>query len=173
MDILRAIVDRAVLLTLIVAAGAAPSYIQQYRQQVAGRLAQVESDLAGFEALAARRHGGDMRALIAHHLASDDATFRGEGVVIERMLTRADALRETYAALDAPLARQAWYLARHADAEIARSTWSIYDPAFVLTPAGIVFALVVGVGAWLILFGLWRLLAALGRSLTPARSAAR
>ena len=65
-------------------------------------------------------------------------------------------------ALQGSLFRQAAYLARHADAGLARATWHDWVPTFALSPDGIVFALLFAVLVWLAFHILWRLLALLG-----------
>ncbi|NNC54656.1 MAG: DUF2937 family protein, partial [Pseudomonadales bacterium] len=65
------------------------------------------------------------------------------------------------------------YLLRASDPQIVRATWTLFEPSFALTPPGIVFALVAGVGVWLLLFALWRLCSAIVLAIRPLRSAAR
>ena len=81
--ILRGILDRIVLVVAILAAGCVPSFIAQYRQRLGGMLDQASKDLALFQDIANRFHGGDIQRLIKHHLASTDPTFRSEGVAMD------------------------------------------------------------------------------------------
>ena len=167
-----ALLDRMVFVACIVACGAVPGFIAQYRQQVIGRLAQARADLEPFIGIAKRRHGDDLQRLIDHHLASGDVTFVREGQAISSMADSLALLSEAQAALDGPLASQAWYLLGHMDPAIAASTWNAFEPAFALTTEGIVFALVAGVSLWALLVGTSRTLRALAASLGSSRNAA-
>lgn len=158
---LRGLLDRAVLIAAVLGAGTIPGFIAQYRQRVGGMLAQVQTDLAPFLEIAQRLHGGDLERLIAHHRASSDPTFRAEGDAIAAMRDTIDRLQDTYSALSGDLFQQLVYLTQSIDTEIARATWEIFEPSFSFTPSGLVFALAVGLAAWL-LFSLFAgLLAAL------------
>lgn len=138
-----------------------PSFVNQYRQRVGGRLEQVEQDLAPFQQIADRYHGGSLDALIQHHLRSSDPTFFAEGRAIQAMLDSSIRLREMLHSLDTDIAHQLLYLALHRDAGILRSTMEVYEPAFVMNTDGLIVALVFGLLAWLLFLGLWRMSAAL------------
>ena len=155
MNIVRALLDRIVLLVAVVAAGCIPSFIVQYRQRLGGRLDQVLADLAPFQEIANRNHGGSLSELIRYHLASTDATFHQEGAALQSMLQNAERLRAMLAGLDTDLVHQTTYLLLHYDADLLRATWGGYQPGFTLDLQGVVFALAVGVGLWVIFLGLW------------------
>jgi hypothetical protein len=163
---LRGLLDRLVLIAAVLAAGTVPGFIAQYRQRVGGMLAQVQADLAPFIEIARRFHAGDLERLIAHHRASSDPTFRAEGDAIATMRDSADRLQDAHTALETDLVGQLLYLAQSVDSGIARATWEIFEPSFSFSPSGIAFALVVGLGAWLVYSLLAGLIAAL---FTPRR----
>ena len=117
MGVIRGLLDRIVLLCAVVAAGCVPSFIAQYRQHASGRLEQVLADLAPFQLIADREHGGSLTALIQHHLQSSDATFHGEGAALQNMVDAADHLHATLQGLDTDLYHQSLYLLLHGDAE--------------------------------------------------------
>ena len=73
MFLIRGLLDRIILIGAIFAAACIPSFVVQYRQRLGGRLDQVLRDLQPFQEIANRNHGGDMKKLIQHHLASTDA----------------------------------------------------------------------------------------------------
>jgi hypothetical protein len=147
------VLDRLVLLTAVVAAACVPSFIVQYRQRLGGRLDQVLADLAPFQAIANRNFGGDLGALIRHHLASADPTFHAEGAALQGMVSAAARLRSAAQALNTDLIHQCVYLARHADPQLVSATWHVYQPGFTLTLQGAAFALVLGGLIWLLLLG--------------------
>ena len=175
MSWLGAILDRIVLLAGVVAAGCIPSFIVQYRQRLGGRLEQVVADLAPFQAIADRYHGGSLAELINYHLQSTDATFHQEGAALQSMVLSAERLRSMLAGLDTDLMHQCAYLALHHDNELLRATWGAYQPGFTLDLQSVVFALAVGIALWAVFLGIWHgvraLLKAWGSG--PSRPAAR
>ena len=159
MKTVRALLDRIVLLVAVVAAGCIPSFIIQYRQRLGGRLDQVQADLAPFQAIADRFHGGSLSELIRYHLQSTDATFHQEGAALQSMVQAAERLRAMLAALDTDLAHQCLYMLLHHDNELLRATWSSYQPGFTLDLQGVVFALAIGLVIWALFLGLWHVVA--------------
>jgi hypothetical protein len=157
--VIRGLLDRIVLLCAVVAAGCVPSFIAQYRQRASGRLDQVLADLAPFQQIADREHGGSLTALIQHHLQSSDATFHGEGAALQSMVDAVDRLRALLQGLDTDLYHQCLYLLLHGDPNLARATWSLFEPGFSLTLQGALFALILGVLLWLLFLGLWHAVA--------------
>jgi len=155
MAVIRGLVDRAVLLCAVIIAGCVPSFIAQYRQRAAGRLDQVLADLAPFQQIAEREHGGSLPALVQYHLQSSDPTFHAEGTALQAMLDAAARLRALLQGLDTDLYHQCLYLLLHHDLDLVRSTWSLYQPGFALTTQGALFALVAGVLLWLLFLALW------------------
>jgi Protein of unknown function (DUF2937) len=151
----RALLDRIVLLVAVVAAGCIPSFIIQYRQRLGGRLDQVQADLAPFQAIADRSHGGSLAELIRYHLQSTDATFHQEGAALQSMVQAAERLRSMLAALDSDLLHQCAYLLVHHDSDLVRATWGSYQPGFTLDLQSAVFALAVGVALWALFLGIW------------------
>lgn len=161
---LRGLLDRLLLVAAVLCAGALPSFIAQYRQRLGGRLEQVIRDLAPFQEIANRLHGGSLDALIKYHLASTDNTFHAEGQAIQDMVNSAASLRSAADALNADLWHQLWYLTRHLDTGLAGGTWSSFVPSVPITLDGLVFALIVGLLLWLIVAFLWSLLARMFRT---------
>jgi hypothetical protein len=159
MKTVRDILDRIVLLAAVVAAGCIPSFIVQYRQRLGGRLDQVLADLAPFQQIANRYHGGSLSELIRYHLASTDATFHQEGAALQSMVASAERLRAMLAGLDTDLVHQCAYLLLHHDSELLRATWGGYQPGFTLDLQSVLFALAVGVVLWGIFLGLWHAVA--------------
>jgi hypothetical protein len=163
MRMVRGILDRLVLLAAVLIAACIPSFIAQYRQRLGGRLDQVHSDLAPFQAIANHDFGGSLAKLIDYHLASQDATFHREGMALQSMVDAAARLREALQALNADLVHQCLYLLRHPDYDLLRSTWSAYQPGFTLTVQGALFAFVLGLIIWSAFLGFWHSTAAVAR----------
>ena len=155
MDILRGILDRIVLIGAILAAGCVPSFIAQYRQRLGGMLDQANRDLALFQDIANRFHGGDIQRLIKHHLASTDPTFRAEGTAIQTMVETVARLKANLAALNTDLFNQVRWIAQEGDGTVARATWESFVPAMSFTPEALIFAFATGVSIWLVFLLLW------------------
>jgi hypothetical protein len=135
-----------------------PKFIGDYRQQLAGRLAQAQEDLALFQAIADRFHQGSLEALIQLHLASPVPSFHAEGEAIQQLAGRVEQLSSALHRLDASLIQQLPVLLLQGDREIAAATWSLYEPGLILTPEALVCALITGLSFSLpaFLFRLWR-----------------
>ena len=155
MSLLRGILDRVVLVGAVLAAGCVPSFVAQYRQRLGGMLDQATKDLALFQDIANRFHGGDIQRLIKHHLASTDPTFRAEGTAIQVMVETVARLRESLAALETGFYGQLAYLARDGDPAVARATWDAFVPAMSLTAEALLFAFAAGVAVWLVFLAVW------------------
>lgn len=152
---LRGLLDRLVLLAGTLAGGCIPGFIQQYRQRVGGRLDQVQQDLAPFQEIARRFHGGDMEKLVQHHLASSDPSFHAEGQALQQMIDALARLTAMAEGLAGSIWQQVGYLMRHYDAEIGAATWRDHVPTFSLDPSSILIALTVGVVCWVVFQLLW------------------
>jgi hypothetical protein len=153
--VLRGLLDRLVLIAGTIAGGCIPGFIQQYRQRVGGRLDQVQVDLAPFQEIARRYHGGDMDAMVRHHLASTDPTFHAEGQALQAMLASLARLQSMAEGLAGSIWQQVGFLVRHYDREIGAATWRDHVPTFSLDAGGILIALGVGVACWLVFHLLW------------------
>lgn len=170
---LRGLLDRLVLLAGTIAGGCVPGFIQQYRQRVGGRLDQVQIDLAPFQQIANRYHGGDMDALVRHHLASTDPTFHAEGAALQAMLHSLERLQAMAEGLSGSVWQQMGFLLRHYDAGIGAATWRDHVPTFALEPASLVVAATIGLVCWLMFLLLWNAVAWSARRLQARTAAAR
>lgn len=155
---LGGIADRIVLVCGTVAGGCVPGFVAQYRQRVGGMLDQVLKDIAPFQEIANRYHGGSLEALVDYHLASNDPTFHAEGAAVQAMLNSEQSLRQSYEALQGGIWQQlAWLVPNH-DPAVVRAAWNDYIPSLTLDLQGITVALVLGVSLWLAFLALeWTL----------------
>lgn len=163
MNFIGGMLDRVILLLGVMAGGCAPSFINQYQQRLGGRLDQVLQDLAPFQAIANRYHGGSLDALIQHHLNSSDRTFYEEGAAIQAMADSVVRLREALAGMDTDVLHQLLYLVQHHDPEIVSATLAVYEPAFVMSVDSLMVAGILGLSVWLLFIGTWRLAALIFR----------
>jgi hypothetical protein len=158
MWLLRGLLDRVLLVCAVVAGGLVPGFIAQYRQRLGGRLDQARIDLQPWQSLADRFYAGDIDKLIQYHLSSTDPKFHAEGAIIRSLVTNVQQLQSAVDALHANLYQQLGYLTLHADPALMRGTAHDWVPTFALSAEGLLFALVVGVGVWLLFQALWGLL---------------
>lgn len=154
---LRGLLDRLVLVAGTLAGGCVPGFIQQYRQRVGGRLDQVQLDLAPFQEIARRFHGGDMDSLVHHHLSSPDPSFNAEGQALQGMLDALQRLQAMAEGLSGTLWQQIAFLLRHYDADIGAATWRDHVPTFAMNPDGLVVAFTIGLALWAAFLLLWQL----------------
>ena len=163
MLILRGLLDRLLLISAVVAGGLIPGFIAQYRQRLGGRLDQARIDLAPWQNLADQFYHGDIGSLIQYHLASSDPKFRAEGAVIRSLVDSVHQLQSAVDALHGNLLQQFAYLAWHADPGLTRATFGDWVPTFSLSGEGILFAVLLALGVWLLFHLLWRLVTQLVR----------
>jgi hypothetical protein len=153
MRLLSGLLDRLLLLIAVGAAGVLPAFVQQYRQRLAGRLDQLNEDLAAWRQIAERLHQGDMQALIRHHRDSGDPTFVAGGDAVHAMLQHAAELEAALAAMQGSLPAQIAGWLQHLRWNDVEATWALFQPQFPMDPQGLLFALVGGGLLWLLLLG--------------------
>src|SRR5438105_4721344 len=170
---LRGLFDRLFLVTATVAGGLVPGFIAQYRQRLGGRLDQARLDLEPWQRIADQFHQGDIEKLIQYHLNSNDPTFHSEGVVIRSLVATVRHLQSVVDALHSNLFQQVGYLTLHADAGLARATFTDWVPTFALSVEGALFALLFAVAVWLLFHASWRLIGLASRGLLGATQAPR
>jgi hypothetical protein len=141
---LRTLIYLTLFATGFLIGGVFPSFSVQYQQRVLAQYEQITTDLAPFQEIANRHHGGSMDALIEHHLKSGDPTFYDEGIAIQMMATNHAELAATATSLEGPAFDQVVYLVQQGDLEIARATWDVYTPTLITSEQAIIFAILVG-----------------------------
>ena len=161
MSLVRGVLDRLVLIGGVLAGGCVPGFVAQYQQRVGGRLDQVKLDLAPFQEIARRYHGGDLHKLVEHHLASPDQSFHAEGQAVQNMMDSLARLQGMMEGLSGSIWHQLGYLAGHFDHEIGAATWHSFVPSFNLDVASLAVAAALGFALWLVFHGIWRGLAKL------------
>jgi len=134
-----------------------PKFIGDYQQYLGGQLDQAEIDLALFQAIADRFHGGSLAALIQRHLNSTDPTFIAEGAAIQELADQVTRLTESMAGLQGNLSQQIASLIRYADPDTAAASWALFQPGLVFTPEALLCALITGLVFSLPAFGLLHL----------------
>ena len=121
-----------------------PGFVDQYAKRVSAHRIEIARNFAGFQDTANRYFGGNVEALIAHHLASDDRAFRDEGTVIQGLHERLVILTAELAAMTGPLIKQIVHVAFRPDKEILDETWSEYTYSVPLNPPAIITGIAIG-----------------------------
>ena len=151
---------RGTIYILVFVAGALvssqfPTFSNQYHQRLQARYEQVNIDLAPFEAIADRYHGGSMEALVQHHLNSNDPTFYAEGEAIQLMLDSRRSLAESESVAADSYLQQATWLYQHRDDVLVSSTRNGFQPALLADTRALTFAAGIGLAlaavVWLLL----------------------
>jgi hypothetical protein len=152
---IRGIIYIAVFATGCFLGGLFPSFSIQYHQRLEAQYDQVSIDLAPFEEIANRYHGGDLEALVQHHLNSTDPTFHAEGEAIQLMIDSQAYLAESKAAASSPYVDQAVYFYRHMDDAVGTAVLDGFVPTLVTTENAITFALTIGTVTICVFWLLW------------------
>ncbi|XOV87438.1 MAG: DUF2937 family protein [Pseudomonadota bacterium] len=109
-----------------------PGFISQYSLRTDAHLREVTQNLAGFQAIADRYHGGSLTALIELHQRSTEPTFRAEAQVIERMVNRQRHFLAEQRALSAGLVSSLVHLLLRGDRELLAETTQGYTYTLTL-----------------------------------------
>jgi len=155
---IRSIIYIAVFVIGFAVGGLFPSFSVQYHQRLQAQYDQVIIDLAPFQEIADRYHGGSLDALVQHHLNSTDPTFYAEGEAIYLMMDSQVRLAESKAAAEAPYVDQTLYFYQRMDEDVARATWDSFTPALVTTENAMTFALTIGAITLLLFWATWTML---------------
>ncbi len=135
------LVDRVLCVVGAVLFSQAPEFMQQYLQRLGGHLDEAHRQLAQFRHAAAQT-GLTLDRLIAQTAANADPAVAKLGGVMTDTVARAEQLQ---AAHDAILGASLWTrplaFLRYLEADIARGTWNIFQPAVPTTAEGLVYAL--------------------------------
>ncbi|MEO1574636.1 MAG: DUF2937 family protein [Pseudomonadota bacterium] len=173
MGFLGSILDRLLLIGAVLVAGAFPSFATQYEQQLTASLNQASDDLAPFQAIADRHHGGSLDRLVAHHRNSDDPVFYEEGDAIESLMGTLAALRTSQSQMQGGLFSDARHIVTTRHPDIRASTLSSFRPSMEYRPDALVFALAAGFTLWFLIAAPCRMLAGGARRISTPRRRAR
>jgi hypothetical protein len=167
---IRGLVYLVIFLAGFALGGVFPSFSAQYHQRLQAQFEQVDMDLAPFQEIANRFHGGSLDALIQHHLNSSDPTFYAEGEAIQLMIDSRNRLAESRTAAESGYLEQAVYLYRNRSDAAVQATWESFSPALLATETAISFALTVAIT---LLLAVWLLGSTLTFAIRRSRAAKR
>jgi hypothetical protein len=110
----------------------APNFVDQYTQRLDAHFIEVRNNLAPFQEIADRLHGGSLDKLIEQHAQSPDPTFHAEGDAIRTMRDRYVRFQQEKLGLAGELPQQLWWLARQGDRELLAETRDHYSFGILL-----------------------------------------
>ena len=116
------------------------AFMQQYMQNLAGRLAEARADLAGLLARAAEA-GLPVEAYIDTFLTATNPLFVREGEALRAKIAHVQDLTATYDALQAAgLWDRPVVFATRLDPAIAADVWAHFQPAVPIDTASLIYA---------------------------------
>ena len=140
----------------------APGFVDQYAKRVSAHYIEAQHNFAGFQQAANQYFNGDVSALVAHHLASTDAVFKGEAKTIGELFARIRALSAELAALNGASLARLIHIIVNPNRDIFQETVAAYSYTVPLSPDaiayGVITGLVLSLAVELILAGLYVLM---------------
>ena len=122
----------------------APGFVDQYAKRVSAHYLEAQHNFAGFQQAANQYFNGDVSALVAHHLASSDAVFKGEAKTIGDLFARIRALSAELAALSGSSIARLVHVIVNPDHDIFQETAAAYSYTVPLSPDAIAYGVITG-----------------------------
>jgi hypothetical protein len=122
----------------------APGFVDQYAKRVSAHYLEAQHNFAGFQQAANQYFNGDVSALVAHHLASSDAVFKGEAKTIGDLFARIRALSAELAALNGSSIARLVHVIVNPDHDIFQETAAAYSYTVPLSPDAIAYGVITG-----------------------------
>lgn len=119
-----------------------PNFVTQYEQRLSAHLNEVNTNLAGFQEIADRRHNGSLQQLLAHHRQSSDATFQDEATAIDGMIQRRSFLMQEQQAMSTSLLGKVTHLLGQPRSPLIRDTLDEYSVSVPLNTTALFSGLV-------------------------------
>ncbi len=119
-----------------------PMFVQQYTQRLAGHLDEVRWYLQRLEAIAVE-HGMAITSYVQQFVKSSEPLMVSQGHLMEEMVERSHRLGQALEQLQsASLFTKPWVFFRYVDFSIAKNAFQQFEPGFVTSLEGIIYALV-------------------------------
>lgn len=135
------LIDRVLCVGGAVLFSQVPEFMQQYLQRLGGHLDEARRHLAEFHRAAAQT-GISLDQLIAKTARNADPAVAKLGGVMTETVTRTENLQAAHDALiGANLWERPFIFLRYLEADIARGTWRVFQPAVPTTYEGLTYAL--------------------------------
>lgn len=137
----------------------APMFIQQYGQQLSGRVAELKLQVNSIASAAAQGHKS-VPQYIQRFIDSGDQDFMLQGELMQRMTLRFGHLSEALQDLSSTsIWSKPFVFIRDFNWEIAQSTFADFQPGIPFTLEGLMYALIgigMGYGLFSLLAFVWR-----------------
>ena len=147
-----------------------PGFVDQYAKRVDAHYQEAKLNFAGFQQTADRHFGGDVEAMIQHHLISGDVVFQEDGDSIRKIWLRVQELTKELQAVQQPFLQRSFHVLFAANDELMAETRLNYTYVVPLNQeavlAGIVLGFLVALMIELLIIGLAKLFR---HSPTPVR----
>ena len=121
-----------------------PAFVDQYAKRVSAHYLEVKQNFAGFQQAADQYFGGDVNALVTHHLQSPDKVFRGEAKTIGDLFERIKALAAEMDALKGSTFARLIHIIVNPNREILQETVAAYSYTVPLSPEAISYGVITG-----------------------------
>lgn len=121
-----------------------PGFVDQYAQRVDAHYQEAKLNFAGFQQTADRHFGGDVEAMIRHHLASGDVVFQEDGDSIRQIWQRVQLLSRELAAVRQPFPQRAIHVLFTADDELMAETRLNYTYVVPLNQYAVISGILIG-----------------------------
>ncbi len=137
---LGGVVERVVIVVSALAFSQLPLYMQQYEQQLIGRIDELKLQMDAFTKAA---NGYSLDVYIEKFTSHSDPFFANHGKLLIALTERYNTLKSSYVSLEsASVFSKPFLFLTHVKADIASSTWSHFDLGLPLTSEGAVYALI-------------------------------
>lgn len=118
-----------------------PLFMQQYRHQLIGHVAELQFQLQKMRTVATAS-GKTLEQFIQKFMTSGDQDFSGQGIVMSEMIERWTDLSNSLFAMDnASIWTRPFVFVSHMNYDIAQSTLHSFEPGLPLSYEGAVYAL--------------------------------
>lgn len=123
------LLDRLLAIAGAVALSQVPGFISHYLQRLGGHVDEATRNVAGWQEIANKSTGGNLRKLIDFYQASGDTEIIETGKKCVGDLGRLEDLQQAMAAIrDASVWEKPLSFVRHLDPDIARAAFGEYGP---------------------------------------------
>ncbi len=120
----------------------APMFMQQYKQQLAGHVAELHTQIEAMKQ-AATLSGKELTVFINKFLSNADIDFVRQGEIMQKMTERYNTLSETYLALEtsSPFTRPFIFMSNFYN-DIAKDTYKTFKFGLEFSFEGLIYALI-------------------------------
>ena len=141
----------------------APNLLTQYQQRLAAQYAEAMVYYRDYQTIADTHFDGDMQALIRAHQTSDEAAFRDEAPIIEKLVVRVNAFEQQLQLQQQSYPNQLWALVWQHDEELLTGTMEQYSFNVPLTQQAIATGALIALAIVVLIDFIWLVLKRLFR----------